>query len=216
MTRLRFKPYIDEAPTWPDRGRVILAQYDTELVVVYEALSRAAARSVVQGGRLDALVEDFDRMHWFGTSFTWFMRRTGWATERGQRAVLALWLRRDRFDEILREAVPTHFTEGAFASREAWQEALDSSDVRAQWAPDFPPHGPKLNRKALEIGLRGEMLRGYVTGWVLAVEDITSFVRQQAQFVEMPELLFVPAQDIYPVRDEQVAARLNLTKRVPD
>jgi len=41
-------------------------------------------------------------------------------------------------------------------------------------------------------------------------------VRQQAQFVEMPELLFVPAQDIYPVRDEQVAARLNLTKRVPD
>ena len=196
MTRLRFKPYIDEAPTWPDRGRVILAQYDAESVVVYEALSRAAARSVVQGGRLDALVEDFDRMHWFGTSFTWFMRRTGWATERGQRAVLALWLRRDRFDEILREAVPTHFTEGAFASREAWQEALDSSDVRAQWAPDFPPHGPKLNRKALEIGLRG----GYcavTTGWVLAVEDITSFVRQQ-QFVEMPNCCSCPRKTSTP------------------
>src|SRR5690606_41958532 len=90
MTRLRFNPYIDEAPTWPDRGRVILAQYDTESVVVYEALSRAAARSVVQQGRPDALVADFARLHWFGTSFTWFMRRTGWATERGQRAVLAL------------------------------------------------------------------------------------------------------------------------------
>src|SRR5690606_39434000 len=112
-----------------------------------------------QGGRLDALVEDFDRMHWSGTSFTWFMRRTGWATERGQRAVLAPWLRRDRFDEILREAVPTHFTEGAFASREAGQEALDSSDVRAQMDPDLPPHRPKLNRKAPVLGRRRERPR---------------------------------------------------------
>lgn len=216
MKRLRYKPYIDEAPTWPDRGRVILAQYDADSVVVYEAMGRAQGRSLLERGHLGAIIGDVDRMHWFGTSFTWFMRSTGWATEPGQKMVFAVWVRRDRFDEMLQQAVPAHFTQSAFENREAWQQALDDSDVRAQWSPDFPPQGPKLDRKAIQFGLRGDMLRGYATDWVLGIEDMTGFVHQQAQFVGTPELLFVPAQGIYPVHDEQIGTRLSLTKRVPD
>ena len=40
MKRLRPKPYIDQKEKWPTKGHVILAQYDNDAVVVYQAYSR--------------------------------------------------------------------------------------------------------------------------------------------------------------------------------
>lgn len=197
MKHLRFKPYIDEAPTWPDRGRVILAQYDAEAVVLYAPYQHQ---------------HDLDRMLWLTPSFLWMMHHTNWAAGPGTSQVVALWVQRSAFDEYLGEAVPSTFVEGTYESREAWQAALDTSDVRVQWDPDFPPHGPKLNRKAFRLGLGGDALRRFLDTSSAAAEDVTEFARQQAEFVATPELLFVPAQKIYPVPDPAVAARLSLDK----
>lgn len=197
MKHLRFKPYIDEAPTWPDRGRVILAQYDAEDIVLYAPYQHQY---------------DFERMLWLTPSFLWMMHHSNWAAGRGKSQVAALRVRRGAFDEYLQSAVPSTFVEGAYESREAWQAALDASDVRAQWDPDFPPRGPKLNRKAFRLGLRGDALRRFPDAWSAAAEDLTAFARQQAEFVSTPELLFVPAQNIYPVPDPHVATRLSLDK----
>ena len=43
----------------------------------------------------------YARMSWIKTNFLWMMYRCGWATKEGQEVVLALWLRRDGFDELL-------------------------------------------------------------------------------------------------------------------
>ncbi len=216
MKRLRVKPYPDESTRWPEQGHVILAQYDAETVVVYQAYSRATGHWVAQRGRLGGPGFSLDRMSWLKTSFLWLMHRSAWGTAPGQEAVFAIWLRRDAFDALLAQAVPSRYIAEVYASREAWQAAVDASDVRAQWDPDYPPHGPKLRRRAIQLGLRGEALRCFVEEWTVQVEDISGFVRQQARYARRPELLFVPAQRVYPVRDPEVARRLDLDKSVPD
>lgn len=215
MKRLRVKAYPDDAPTWPDRGQVILAQYDAESVVVYQAVSPGVARRVTASGSLGGEGFNAERMQWLATSFFWQMHRSEWATAPGQQRVLALWVQRAAFDALLARAEHSRFEPGVYADEAAWQATLDVSEVRVQWEADYPPHGPKLRRRAFLLGLRGEALRGLAGDWLLHLEEITAFVRQQAEFREAPELLFTPAQRIYPVPDAAVAQRLGLDKSAP-
>ncbi len=214
MTHLRLKPYDDERARWPDRGRVILAQYDADSVVVYQAYPPKIAAYAAEHGRLGGPGFSFDRMSWIKTSFLWMMHRSEWASKPGQRAVLALWLDRAAFDRMLSEAVSSRHTPGIYPTQADWQAAVAASDVRLQWDPDYPPYGPKLARRAAQIGLRGDTLRKFATEWIVQVEDITGFVQQQAVFAAEPDMLLVPAQRIYPV-DADIALRLRLDKWTP-
>lgn len=200
MKRLRLAPYIDEQARWPDRGYVLLAQYDEETVVVYQAQPPAIARYAAQHGRLDAPAFPFERTAWLQTSFLWMMRHCRWGARREAGVVLAIWLPRAVFDALLAQAVPSRYEAGAYPDQAAWQAALDASDVLLQWDPDYAPNGLKLRRRTLRLGLRGEALRRYAREWIVQVEDISAFVRQQAPYRRQPELLLVPAQRIYPVR----------------
>ncbi len=215
MKRLRLAPYIDQQARWPQRGRVLLAQYDEETVVVYQAQPPAIARYAVQHGRLDAPAFPFERTAWLEMSFLWMMHHCRWSTRREAGIVLAIWLPRAVFEALLAQAVPSRYEAGAYADREAWQAALDASDVLLQWNPDYAPHGLKLQRRTLRLGLRGEALRRYACEWIVQVEDMSAFVHQQAPYRRQPELLLVPAQRIYPVREAALAQRLGLEKRTP-
>ncbi len=218
MKSLRIKPYIDEEARWPRDGQAILAQYDAESVVAYRATDRAAAQWIAARGRLAgpggeaAPGFSFERMSWLSPSFTWMMRHSAWASAPGQEAVLAIWLRRDAFDAILAGAAHSRYVEAAYPSRAAWQATADASDVLVQWDPDYPPYGPKLRRRAIQIGLRGEALRRFAGEWIVQVEDISGFARQQAAFARETEMLLVPAQRVYPVRDAALARRLGLDR----
>lgn len=214
MTHLRIKPYVDERARWPERGRVILAQYDADAVVVYRACPPETAAYAVEHGRLGGAGFSFDRMDWTGASFLGLMHRSGWASQPGQGAALALWLARAAFDGLLADAIPTHYIPGFYPDRACWEAALADSDIRLQWGPDYPAYGPKLKRSAIQIGLRDDMLRKFATEWIVRVEDITEFVRQQAAFAAEPDLLLVPAQRIYPVEPD-TALRLRLDKWTP-
>jgi hypothetical protein len=214
MTHLRLKPYGDERTRWPDRGRVILAQYDADSIVVYQAYPPEIAAYAVEHGRLGGPGFSFARMSWIKSSFLWMMHRSEWASKPGQRAVLAIWLNRAVFDHMLSEAVPSRHVPGIYPTQEDWQAAVAASDVRLQWDPDYPPYGPKLARRAVQIGLRGNTLHKFATEWIIQVEDITGFVQQQAVFAAEPDMLLVPAQRVYPV-EPSVALRLRLDKWTP-
>lgn len=212
MKRLKLKPYIDQKASWPEQGRVILAQYDDETIVVYQAYSEKIGHRAAQEGHLLVPGFDLDRMSWIKTSFFWMMHRSNWATEPGQRVVLAIWLRRAAFDSILRQAVHSRYVPHVYPDENSWRRALDESGVRLQWDPDYPPHGPKLALRAIQLGLRGETLRRYAQEWIICVEDISDFVRQQAEFRRDDDFLLVPAQRVYPVADRALASRLGLDK----
>ena len=210
MQRLRLKPYVSQSESWPQSGRVILAQHDDQTVVIYQAYSREIGERAAQHGRLDGAQFRLDRMSWIKTNFMWMMYRSGWGSKPNQECVLAIWLRRDAFDAILEQAVHSLFSPEIYGDRETWQHALNRSDVRLQWDPDYSPKGGKLKRRAIQLGLNGEMLRCYAQEWIVQIEDISKYVQEQAKYVRDPEMLLTPAEKIYPMKDEAVARRLGL------
>jgi hypothetical protein len=150
-------------------------------------------------------------MSWIKPNFLWMMYRCGWASKEGQEVVLAVRLRRTAFDEILRRAVHSTFVPEVYESETAWKEAVARSDVRLQFDPDHDPSGAPIQRRAIQLGLRGDVLARYAKEWLLGVEDISEFVRDQSQHAKSPySLLVTPREEVYPVNDLEVAARLGL------
>jgi hypothetical protein len=151
-------------------------------------------------------------MSWIKPNFLWMMYRCGWATKEGQEVVLAVRICRAGFDEILRQAVPSTYVPSLYENESAWQEKLRSSSVRLQWDPDHDPHGGKRARRAIQLGLRGDVLHAYGGRWIVSIEDISEFVRaQHAVLTERGlDALMVPKEEIYPVVDPQVQTALGM------
>ncbi|XP_038061840.1 uncharacterized protein LOC119732414 [Patiria miniata] len=156
---------------WPTKGRHILAQYDEEEIIVYQAFCPEIADYAVSNQRFGGPKYSFTRMSWIKTNFLWMMYRCGWASKPGQEKVLAIHIPRTAFDTILSQAYTAH------AQKEAGKTDVA---VRLQWDPDHAPDGGKAERKAIQLGLRGEILKSFATDWILRIEDITAFVREQA------------------------------------
>lgn len=203
---LSVRRHLEQAPEWPDSGQHILAQFDSESIVVYQAYRPAIADYAVKhqcfGGEFS-----FNRMSWIKPNFLWMMFRAGWATKDGQERILAVRIRRPFFDEILAGSVASSFGASGFHSQDEWKAALAASDVRLQWDPDHDPKGNCLQRRAVQLGLRGLMLRRYGTDEVIGVEDITPFVAEQREHVESRSELFVPVERVYvPDRSDAITA----------
>src|SRR6478735_88475 len=100
--------YPEQAKVWPKEGRHILAQFDAETVIVYQAYRPTIGRFAAEHG---AFGGDFSysRMSWIKPNFLWMMYRSGWGTKEGQEVTLAVRLRRDAFDEVLLRAVHSSF-----------------------------------------------------------------------------------------------------------
>jgi hypothetical protein len=202
--RLRTTPYREQEARWPREGRHILAQFDDEGVVVYQAYSPAIGRFAVEHGYFGGDDFSLTRMSWIKPNFLWMMFRCGWATKENQEMVLAITLRSAAFNTLLGQAVPSTFVPEQYPTREVWQEAVSRSSVRLQWDPDHAPNGAKLERRAIQLGLRGDVLGSYAREWILSIEDITGFVRVQHAHVATGRLddLLSPREEPYPVGDE--------------
>ena len=197
--RLRAEPYLQQRERWPKSGRHILAQFDAGTVVVYQAYRPEIAAYAVEHGQFGGPFS-FSRMSWIKPNFLWMMYRCGWASKEGQERVLAIHLQRSAFEEILGQAVPSTHEDKRGISREEWQRQVARSSVRLQWDPDHNPTGGKLERRAIQLGLRGETLAQYARDWITAVEDITAFVHAQKRHVEAGDLsqLETPREEVYP------------------
>jgi hypothetical protein len=172
---MEFRSYLGQLKHWPSSGRHILAQFDADSIVVYQAYRPSIADFAVSNQRFGGEFS-FSRMSWIKPNFLWMMYRSGWATKEGQERILAIRLKRAFFDELLSTVVPSTFTATRYLSREAWQAAVAGSEVRLQWDPDHDPRGAPVPRRAVQLGLRGHALRRYATSELLSVEDLTAFV----------------------------------------
>lgn len=207
--KLKTELYAEQLRRWPASGRHILAQFDDEAVVVYQAyrpeIGHFAAEHGYFGGEFS-----LDRMSWIKPNFLWMMFRCGWGTKPGQEVTLAIWLRRSAFDAILKEAVPSTFVPAIYASEDEWKRAVASSSVRLQWDPDHDPAGGKVERRAIQLGLRGDVLARYAREWIVCIEDISAFVEEQRPHARPAayDRLILPREEVYPVEDLAVARKL--------
>src|SRR4249920_3788431 len=116
---LRTEHYVEQLKRWPATGRHILAQFDTDTVVVYQAYRPAIGHHAAKHQRFGAEFS-FNRMSWIKPNFLWMMYRSGWGTKPGQEVTLAVWLRRAAFDAILAGAVPSSFDPAHYPDEAAW------------------------------------------------------------------------------------------------
>ena len=196
---------------WPASGRHILAAYDEHSVLVYQAYRPEIGAYALEHQRFGG-PWSFSRMSWIKPNFLWMMYRSGWGQKPGQEVVLAIRIAREGFDAILAAAVHSSHVPAVYGEQAEWKRQLQRSQVRLQWDPDHDPHGQKCERRAIQLGLRGEFLRNYAERWCLGITDVSALAREQHAHVQGGRLnqLETPRERVYPVRDAAVAAKLGL------
>lgn len=208
------EPYLEQRELWPKAGRHILAQFDDETIIVYQAYRESIGRYVVEHGCFGGDFS-YDRMSWVKPNFLWMMYRCGWGTKEGQEVTLALRLRRVFFDSILAQAVPSSWNRELYATEQEWSQAARRSQVRLQWDPDHGPGGAKLERRAIQLGLRGAVLEAFGKRELVEVIDLSDFVAEQRARRSAGDALHTPRERVYRPADEAIAARLRLDVEDP-
>lgn len=176
--------YTDQVRQWPVTGRYLLAHFDDESIVVYQAFSPAIADFAVKHQRFGGPFS-LSRMSWIKPNFLWMMFRSGWATKPSQERVLAVRIRRDFFEGLLKQAVASGFHADVHDSPDAWQKDVARSDVRLQWDPDHSPSGTPLARRAIQLGLRRNALAEYAES-PIEILDATPLVAEQRPNARSP------------------------------
>jgi len=213
MVSLPTVSYREQIKIWPQSGKHILAHYDAETIVVYQAYSPAigmfAARRGYFGGDFK-----YSRMSWIKPNFLWMMYRSAWGTSQGQEVVLGIRLRKSFFDALLDQAVASSFPrgDGRFIDQTEWQQAVQQSDVRIQWDPDHDPIGNKCERRAVQLGLRGAALENYGKREALEIIDLSEFVAEQRPFAASWDQgeLQTPVEQVYVPEDPQIGLKVGI------
>jgi len=205
------EPYREQVKLWPKEGRCILAQYDDDTIIVYQAYRPSIGRFVVKYG---AFGGDFSysRMSWVKPNFTRMMYRSGWGTKEGQEVTLALRLRRQFFDDILTQAVSSLWDPDQFAIEEDWKREVRRSFMRMQWDPDHLPSGAKVERRAIQLGLRGKVLKAFGQEELVEVIDLSKFVAEQRARLSSDGVsaIVTPRERVYQPNNPEIARRLRL------
>ena len=143
-------------------------------------------------------------MTWIKPSFGWMLYRSGYATKHRQESILKIKLTHQGFQEILKQAIPTSFDRDIFESERDWKRSLDNSEVRYQWDPDRDLSIRRLEHRALQLGIRGSVVKNYVNNWILGIEEVTQLARDIQNVVKskskhLPE---IPEEKAYQVNVE--------------
>ena len=191
-------PYAEQMKRWPQSGLHILAQFDDDTIVIYQAFCRSIGQFALENGSFGGDFK-YSRMSWIKPNFLWMMFRSQWGQAEGQEVVLAVRLKRRFFDSLLEQAVPSSFDDRVIGSHGEWANAIARSDVRLQWDPDHLPTGEKCERRAIQLGLRGAALEDYGKREIVNIIDMSAFVAKQRSHLHdwKSGKLMTPVEDVY-------------------
>ena len=205
--------YINQEQLLPQSGNYITANYDDASITVYQAFKPEIAHYAIVNQTFGGPAFSFRRMTWIKTNFLWMMYRAGWAEKINQERILAIRLTLEGFERILKSSTHATFEPKVYTTKEKWKEALEKSEVRLQWDPSHDPFGNKMERKAIQLGIKGDMVKAYCNEWIISIEDITSFVKEQKRIldIEGEEKLIIPQEKIWIPSSEGLIDHLDLS-----
>lgn len=197
--KIKTELYQESLKRLPETGEHILGHQSEDQIVVYQAYKSNIADFAVANQILGGNDFSYNRMSWIKPNFLWMMYRCGWAEKENQERVLALWIKKSDFKEILGKAVFSSFNKLHYDNHEQWRQALNLSDVRLQWDPDHDPYGNKMQRRAIQLGMKGETLENFGKNQIQRIEDITEFVKLQKHILDANQLnkLCLPIETVF-------------------
>ena len=162
---------------YEEQERKIYAKYDDKTIRVYQAYNNKIADEAI---KLGTFGENFSltRMTWIKPSFLWMMYRCGWAEKENQERVLAIDIKREAFDEIVKNSVISSYKSNLGITEDEWKEEVKNSLVRCQWDPERDIYGKPIGRRSIQLGIRGEAVKKYVNEWIVKITDITDDVKR--------------------------------------
>ncbi len=204
-----YKNYEEDLP---QEGNHILSQQQNNSIYVYQAFNPKISKYAVDNQKFGGPNYKFERMSWIKPNFLWMMYRSGWASKENQERILSIELSKTNFEKILNQAVHSSYKESIYQTKESWKEKLTKSDVRLQWDPDHNPNGDKLTRRAIQLGLRGKVLREFNDDWIISIEDITDFVVAQRSKLVQNQIsdLLVIKEEVIVIDDEKIKLHLEI------
>ena len=196
----------------PGAGQQIIGYQTAEEIVVYQAYKPSIAAFAVANQILGGNAYSYNRMSWIKPNFLWMMYRCGWAEKENQERVLAIWTKKSVLKEILENAAISSFNSRYHPSHDAWKKELETKEARLQWDPDHDPYGRKLERRAIQLGLKGQLLENFGKKQITRIEDITDFVKEQKHKLDNHKLeeLIVPVERIWEINDTALQQRIGI------
>ena len=151
-------------------------------------------------------------MTWIKPSFVWMMYRAGWAEKEGQERILAINITKEGFFTILKNSVLSHYDRKVYENREKWEEDKRNFSGRCQWDPERDTFGGALDYRAIQLGIKDEMVENYVNKWIVNIEDITPVVRKLKKMRDEGKDIkeYLPVETELPVKDSEVIKRLGI------
>jgi len=203
--------YTESLNSLPQKGQHILAYQTADHIILYQAYKKSIADFAVSNQFLGGPDYSSNRMSWIKPNFLWMMYRCGWAEKENQERVLALYISKAVFEDILRQAVFSTFNRNYYKTHDEWKLEMNLKNVRLQWDPDHDPFGGKLERRAIQLGLKEDMLKKFILN-IKKIEDITLFVKQQKQLLDNGRLqeLLVPVETIFCSADKELNRRVGI------
>ncbi|HAP78986.1 MAG TPA: DUF4291 domain-containing protein [Ruminococcus sp.] len=185
----------------------IYAYYNREHIRVYQAYNKQIAEQAVS---LQTFGNNFslNRMTWIKPSFLWLMYRSNWGTKKNQEYILALDIYREAFDSLLEGAVltsPEH-------NSDSWEKDFKETTVYCQWDNDRNINGKALNRYAIQIGIKSDILKDFISSGIYKITDLTPSVKKwnEQRKSGKTDLKNFPAEKIYPVNNQDILKRLDM------
>lgn len=211
--KIQTEKYSEAVNRWPQTGQHIMAYQQQDHIIVYQAYNHAIADYAVKHQTFGGTNYSYNRMSWIKPNFLWMMYRCGWASKENQERVVAIWIKKSDFENILNQAVFSSFNTAHYPSQEQWKEEMVMKEVRLQWDPDHDPFGNKVTRRAIQLGMKGKILEDFGKQQIGKIEDITDFVKQQSLYVIKKELdkLIVPIETIFKPSDESLCTRIGIS-----
>jgi Domain of unknown function (DUF4291) len=209
---MKIEKYIEQIKRLPKNGKQIIGQLDGENIIVYQAFNANIAEYAVKNQKFGGEYYSFTRMSWIKPGFLWMMYRAGWASKEHQQKILAITLPISHFKTILSNATISSYTDELFESHDEWKNELEKTEVRLQWDPDHDPFGNKQERKAIQLGMKGNILKQFCTEWITKIEDITNFVHGEYEKVKANNIneLNIPFEELIVIDDEKINNRIGI------
>lgn len=205
---LKKELYINQKERLPKKGQQIIAQYEPEFIVVYQSFNQQITDYALKYQKFGGSSYSFGRMSWIKPNFLWMMFRCGWNQKQNQERTLAIWLKISVFENILKQAVFSSYKSEIYENTEQWKSELLNSNVRLQWDPDHNPSGDKIERRAIQIGLKDDSLKEFNDNGILEIQDITNFVKEESKKLNDLDKLIVPIENVLEIKNDYIKKRL--------
>jgi len=182
----------------------IRALYDRDTITVYQAYNQQIAQLAVQQQKFVSPFS-FHRMTWIKPSFLWLMERSHWATKSNQNHILAIRIKRDFWEYLLKQSIHTDPILSAHKNGELWFESFENAKVHIQWDHERNLKGTKLEQRSIQIGISRFLIQAFNNTAIHSIQDITPLVNKMAQFRRLGKYKhaekLLPKQRIYPLND---------------